>query len=102
MTEDPNKGYKPEDIQKLHAFTGKFFYESFLGFVIIGVPVFVGVFVGKKLDVMFDTGKILTIAMSIVGLVIGWVVILRRNKIIVSEYREIRKVMEANKTKIND
>jgi hypothetical protein len=102
MEEDPNKGYKKEDIAKLHAFTGKFFYEGLLGFVILGLPVFLGVIVGKKLDKLFATGKILTFVMVIVGLVIGWIIILRRNKVLVKGYRDIRKEMENNKTEKND
>lgn len=102
MAKDPNKGYKLEDIEKLHAFTGKFFYEGLWGFLILGVPVFLGVIVGKKLDTIFDTDKILTLVMVFIGFAIGWIIILRRNKVIVSNYREIRKEMEDNKIKTDD
>lgn len=96
---DPNEGYKKEDLTELHNFTDKFFYEGLWGIGIFGTPAAIAVIFGRQLDNHFETHKTITLVLLLVGFILSWMIILKRNKKIVEQYRQIRKRMEENKTK---
>jgi uncharacterized membrane protein (DUF485 family) len=51
------------------------------------------------LDKKFGTDKMITLGLLLLSAVISWVLVLRNNKKINKEYREIRKGMEDKESK---
>jgi uncharacterized membrane protein (DUF485 family) len=94
---EPNNNFKnTPEYQKI---TDKFFYASLVNIPLFAVPAFSALFLGKFLDKKFGTDKMITLGLLLLSAVISWVLVLRNNKKINKEYREIRKGMEDKESK---
>ncbi len=76
---------------KFKELTTRFFWESFFGIFIFGVPAFLGLFLGKTADDYFGTGRLYTMLLLATAFVSSWVTIWFRNKRMTRMYRELRE-----------
>lgn len=71
--------------------TDKFFWESFYGIFIFGIPAFAGLFLGQVLDAHLSTGRLWTLVFLAVAFISSWVLIWFRNKRVTRMYRDFRE-----------
>jgi len=87
---------------KFKAITDRFFWESFFGIFIFGIPAFSALFLGKALDSRFDSGSTWKIILLVSAFFISWIIVFYRNKRLTKIYREFRQTqknsVQANKT----
>jgi len=58
----------------------KIFLLSFETIFIFGIPAFLGLYIGKKIDNFFGTGKTITIAVLICAFILSWVFLIVKYK----------------------
>jgi F0F1-type ATP synthase assembly protein I len=81
---------------EFHKITNRFFWESFFGIFIFGIPAFISVFLGKYLDELFQTGKILTIILLVIAFISSWVIVIWRSKRMNRIYKEYKSRLNNN------
>lgn len=81
------------DNPKYDKVTTKFFRASLINIPLFAVPAFTALFLGKFLDQKFTTNKTITIILLFIAFTFSWIMVLRNNKKITREYRQVRKEM---------
>ncbi len=79
---------------KFKAITDRFFWESFFGIFIFGIPAFSALFLGKALDSRFDSGSTWKIILLVSAFVLSWIIVFYRNKKVTRMYREFRETQK--------
>lgn len=89
------------DNPKYDKVTTKFFRASLINIPLFAVPAFTALFLGKFLDQKFTTNKTITIILLFIAFTFSWIMVLRNNKKITREYRQVRKEMIEKEKKEN-
>jgi len=76
---------------KFKAITDRFFWESFFGIFIFGIPAFLAVALGQMLDARLSTGRLWFFVFLGVAFVLSWAIVFYRNKRVTKIYREFRE-----------
>lgn len=82
---------------KFKALTDKFFWESFFGIFIFGIPAFAAVTLGQVLDERLGTGRLWLFICLGIAFVSSWVIVYFRNKRVTRMYREFREEQKKGK-----
>lgn len=84
---------------KFKKITTQFFWESFFGIFIFGIPAFTAMFFGKMIDKNLGTGRTWTLILLLLAFISSWVMVWFRNKRVTRMYREFREEQKRSQVK---
>lgn len=85
----------PINDPKFQKLTDKFFWESFYGIFIFGIPAFSALYLGKMLDVRYNSGYTWKLILLLSAFLFSWVMVFYRNRRLTKMYREFRASQQA-------
>jgi len=84
MDQNDLKSKKDEIVSKI-------FWKIFQTIFVLGIPAFLAVYFGLKLDGYYNNGRKITIALLVLAFILSWIIIIRQYYKLNDEIKEVEK-----------